>query len=199
MINKIILEQLKDVKDVGTYLTILYGISNNSDFKLFRDCKKEFADLKNKFLIETDGTKVKLTVPFYENEMFKIQKKIDKENQIDLTAINVAKKEIVEEWINDYRALFPLRNVTGLTYHVKGDLNECIKRMKKFIQDYKYSKETILQATKNYIEEQKNKGWSYTKKAHKFIRDLDGSILSEYCEAVKKGDNNKPMSQFNVV
>ena len=198
MVNKIILDKLKNVKDVSTCLTILYGIGNDANAKMFRDCKNEFPELRELMLIETTGDRVTLTVPFYEKDNFK-PKKLGGEKQIDTIAIKKIKAETVEDWISSYRALFPIKSITGLDYHITGDLNECIKRMKKFMLDYRYSKEIIMQATKDYIGEQRNKNWTYTKKAHKFIRDLEGSILSEYCESAKRGDNNKPLSQYNAV
>lgn len=181
-INDLILNKLQLVTDKGTCLTILFGIYNKANPKIFRDCKEEFKELKELVLIEEVGGELKLTHDLWERET------PTKQSTIDVSKAKALKKESVHDWIEEWRALFPIRSITRLPYHVTGDKQACLKRMHRFLLDYGYDKETIIAATKYYLQEQKLKNWTYTIKAHKFIQSESGSVLSEYCELVQLGE-----------
>lgn len=184
-LNEIIIEKLKFVTDKGTCLTILFGIYNKANPKLFRDCKEEFKELKEQMLIEEVGGELQLT-----HDLWETPTKKSFGSNVDITKAKEFKKESIQDWIEDWRNLFPKRNVTGLPYHVTGDKNACIKRMQRFIIDYSFDKEIIIEATKFYLEEQRQRNWNYTLKAHKFIQSENGSVLSEYCELVSDGESS---------
>ena len=93
------------------------------------------------------------------------------------------KEEKVEDWIDEYRELFPV-------YH-KGDKIGCISKMKDFIKLYKFDKETILRATKFYIEDRSKDNYVYLRQAHYFIFKDKTSDLSAYCERTKAGVYDK--------
>lgn len=203
MINTVIKQKLKHVRHENTCLTILFGIHHNADPKMFRDCKQEIADLLRLGLLEQVEGKPSLVNPFYQEDAILLAPTVTKSRpgkSLPVKKIKAEKKLTVENWIGEYRALFP-RGVksTGLSYNVKGDPIQCIKRMKDFIADYGYDKETIMRATEMYIKEQKAKGWAFTKKAHKFIKDIDGSILSEYCELVVEGEDKRDVDPHTHV
>jgi hypothetical protein len=74
-------------------------------------------------------------------------------------------------------------------YRVSGNTVDCVLRMQKFMKKYKFSWDTIMQATKNYLDRQTLKNWRMTKKNVKFIYDENGSALAEECEVVLSGES----------
>lgn len=186
MINKVIIDKLKHVSDKKTCLAVLYSIHIGADKKMLRLCSKEIRELKQYSFIEVQEDQLVLVHPLFGKDVSNIS---DSPSSNLTEGLKKHKVEPVLEWIEEWRMLFPrTKKETGLIYLVRGDAIECAKRMKDFVNNYGYSKDTIFIATEFYLKEQKNKGWSFTKKSHKFIKDRDGSILSEYCELVENGD-----------
>lgn len=94
------------------------------------------------------------------------------------------KNENVENWINDWYALWPVGIKTG-GYLIKTDRKGCLRKMKSFLVSYpEYSKEQIMEATKAYLLEQSINGYAYTKLAPYFIIKNGLSILAGECEAL---------------
>lgn len=105
----------------------------------------------------------------------------------------VTKTESVEDWIDEFRNLFPKGIVSG-GYLVKGDRRACILKMEKFLKLYpNYTKETILQATRNYIERKEREGFKYMQLAHYFILKDKTSTLAGECEAIV--DNSSDLDE----
>jgi hypothetical protein len=96
----------------------------------------------------------------------------------------------VHTWIEAWRAIFPPgSNNTG--YRYRGNKLECLKKMSKFVDSTKYSEEEIFQATKNYVEKFRIKGYNYMQQAHNFIEKKGvGSTLESECESLKESNNN---------
>lgn len=88
-------------------------------------------------------------------------------------------EEAVETWIEEYRTKFPR--------YKKGDRPGCIKKMRKFLKERKFDKETILQATDTYMIEMAREQFRYTKQADYFIEKNGLSALGGYCETVLEG------------
>ncbi len=95
----------------------------------------------------------------------------------------------VEDKIQEWMLLWPSFIIPGANYRVSGNYYDCKQRMNTFMKKYGYSWDIIMQATKNYLERQKNNGWKMTKKNVKFIYDNDGSVLAEECEAIINGED----------
>lgn len=75
----------------------------------------------------------------------------------------------VEEWIDDWRKLFPER-VKSSGRPVRGDKKACLKKMIAFCKEYpEYTKEQIFDATKIYVFEKKKDDYSYMVCADYFI------------------------------
>lgn len=109
----------------------------------------------------------------------------------------LSKRDLVSEdlsWVAEWLSMWPKQSQTGLDYSVSGQLPECKKRMAKFLKDagefgLNPSPDDITEATLRYLESQEERAWVYTKKAHKFILDTNGSELAEWLqkkEPVKK-------------
>jgi hypothetical protein len=103
-------------------------------------------------------------------------------------AIPYIKEEIPidDEFVQTYRRMFSKENIkiSGKT----GDYN-CVKKyLYKFMMVFGFDKETILQATRNYLRDYKSKP-TYIMNADYFIRKEDTgkvarSHLAGYCEEV---------------
>lgn len=186
MVNKIILEKLKEREDIGTLLTILYGIEKKCHPKLFRHCAEETRFLTERRLIEDVDGSPQLVHPWESDEGLVVRQANPKPTL-----------HKVESWIDEWLALFPkdLKSKGILLYSVSGNRQACIQRMNKFVATYKYDKELIILATRLYLQEQRAQSWQFTKKNSKFIYDSEGSVLEEYCERVKNmsGENAPPV------
>ncbi len=91
-------------------------------------------------------------------------------------------EESVESWFDEWMEMFPTGVKSGGRL-VKSDKQGCLKKMKKFVKDYPFTKETILQATKEYLDEFQAKDWKFVKCATFFIHKMDeGSELAGRCE-----------------
>jgi len=102
----------------------------------------------------------------------------------------------VHLWIDAWRQLFPSgSNIGGYLY--RGNRLECLKKMVKFVDSHKYTKEEIFQATKNYVDKFAIKGYSYMQQAHYFIEKRDtGSTLESECEALKDNNNTAKTTTY---
>jgi len=91
----------------------------------------------------------------------------------------------VDEWIEEWRELFPKGIKTG-GYYIKGSPKGCLKKMTAFIKDYnKVTKEQIFKATEKYVEEYKRRNFQYMKLAEYFISKDNVSTLYSYIEQLE--------------
>jgi hypothetical protein len=86
----------------------------------------------------------------------------------------------IESWIKEWVELWP-SGVKAGSYYVKTSEKDILPRMNKFIKKYKFSKETIIAATKQYLAERKAQNWAYTTCADYFIFKDNVSRLAGYC------------------
>lgn len=94
----------------------------------------------------------------------------------------------VEEWFE----LWP-KGIKSGGYYVKSDKNGCKKNLEKFIKNHpQISKETILKATKKYIDDMKDRNYQYIKLAPYFIYKDNISLLEGYCTNNDIQEENDP-------
>jgi hypothetical protein len=98
----------------------------------------------------------------------------------------------VGQWIQSWREIFP-EGVNTAGFRYRGNKDEVIKKMIKFVNTHDYSLEQIFQATRDYVERFSLKGYAYMQLAHYFIEKRGvGSTLSAECEALtERSSNNK--------
>jgi hypothetical protein len=83
----------------------------------------------------------------------------------------------------EYRNLFPKGVKSGNGTPIRGDKQGVIKKMEWFLRMYpEYSKTTILNATKLYIDQMRQKGFVYMTQADYLIQKDNGSKLAALCE-----------------
>lgn len=97
----------------------------------------------------------------------------------------VAPVEKVAKLVEDYRAIFPegIRNAGG--EYLKGNEKDITTKLNTFLSKHKYSAETILGATTNYVNQQAREQYKWCSAAHFFISKNGVSKLATECEAFK--------------
>lgn len=92
----------------------------------------------------------------------------------------------VVDWIDEWLELFP-KGIKSGGFYVKSAKSGCISKMKNFVKNNpEYDKDTIIQATKNYIKEKEAAGWAYMQLAHFFIEKNKISTLASYCDNIEE-------------
>lgn len=91
--------------------------------------------------------------------------------------------EHLSSWIQEWVDLWP-KGIQSGGYRIRPSLNEAQAKMKRFCNIHpEYSKETIIEATKNYIDRFSIKGYNYIKLGKYFIFKDNESTLADECEA----------------
>jgi len=101
----------------------------------------------------------------------------------------------IEEWINDWRNLFP-EGIKSGGRPVKGTKAGCLMKMKAFINRTKYSKSEIYYATQAYLAERKKDGFKFLICADYFISKDGNSVLEAYCEDMQNRTTDKPLDEL---
>lgn len=98
-------------------------------------------------------------------------------------------KEVTnDDWIDEWYDIFP-KGIKSGNYAVRTDKPSCSKKLNKFMLLYpKFTKEIVLQATKNYVNEFGMKGYNYMKLAPYFIEKDGTSTLWGYCNSIIEGE-----------
>jgi hypothetical protein len=223
--NKKIISKIKSynfqVDQLGSVLFVLFALyegkvdlldefddSNKQRRAIFLYKELELRDLLT-FSKEGDNTVYVLT-----------QKGIDliefiKTNSSEVTAEKIAvvgveqlKEEItdgIESWIEQWVDLFP-RGIKSGGKLVRSDKKECARKMGFFIKEYNYDRETIIAATKAYIESKRQEGWTFMRCATYFIYRVEESTksktsdLAAWCDQVlHEKDNPSQEDTFEVL
>jgi len=123
--------------------------------------------------------------------------KASKENDCLKTKVVNGKRTYTVCWIEEWRKLFPrgLNEYTNRLY--KGNLNECNKKMFNFLSRSDYEKEIIFKATKYALSLAERNDYRYFPQAHYFIEKDGTSMLGQYCELIKDGDENLNSTDIN--
>lgn len=131
------------------------------------------------------------------------EKGVDLVNFLESQAVNIKEEEKsteknteeVKDWISTYISLFPEEIIYGR--YLRSSPRECIDRMQWFMKKYKYSKQTILKATADYIDSQSSSpdGHKFTTGSNYFIFKGKDSVdrasgLAAWCERATSTSNN---------
>lgn len=89
----------------------------------------------------------------------------------------------LETFVEKYRSIFPTgSNAAGYPY--KGDKQGCIKKMRSFKRKHpEYTEDLIIRVTKEYVNSQFFKGYTYMQTAAYLIEKDGSSNLAGLCEA----------------
>ena len=95
---------------------------------------------------------------------------------------NIKENEL-EEFVEEYRDIFPKGIKSGNGTPIRGDKQGCYKKMEWFLKTYpEYSKQIILKSTEKYIKDLQSKGYAYVTQADYLIQKDGGSKLAALCE-----------------
>lgn len=124
------------------------------------------------------------------------------EGVVNLKAKGLELFELTDDFtifVAEYRDLFPKGIKSGNGTPVKGNKQDVFTKMTKFVKNHpEFSKLTILNATKNYIDSFKRKGdYKFLTQADNLIYKDNLSKLASLCEeyddntsnAIKTGEN----------
>lgn len=91
--------------------------------------------------------------------------------------------EQVRDFTDIWLELWPEGIKSGGKY-IKSDKAGVKAKMTAFRKKHNYGEDVIMKATLDYLNQQKNKGWAYTRCAIYFIEKKgEGSDLASHCEA----------------
>lgn len=158
------------------------------------------------FILTKEGIEV---VEYLKGEFTATHQRVDSE-VIAVAGVNPSQLEKVidpndvESWIDEWIDIFP-RGLKSGGRLLRGDKISCLRKMRVFIKEYPYTREVILQATRNYIESKRSEGFAYTRCAVYFIYRIDGSRadkisdLASWCDqAIHEGSDAGKSSENNL-
>lgn len=104
---------------------------------------------------------------------------------------------LVKDWIEEWNNLYP-EDAYFSGRKLKSPIKYCITKMEKFCEEHpRYTKAIIFEATNNYLQQQKQRNWDYTKQSTYFIsKKNEPSLLEQYCEEVVGKIQNKQNYEF---
>jgi hypothetical protein len=213
------------VDQLGSILFILFALyeENYALLDEFDDFNKQkralllYKDMELKGLLEQDFNSEKDTphfnlteegvdlVEFIKGEFTQKKQQIDAET-IAVSGVENLKDGIaeddVENWIQEWIELFP-RGVKSSSRLLRSDKPSCLRKMKVFLRDYGYDKDTIMKATKAYLDAKSLENYAYTRCAVYFIYKAESSRvdkvsdLATWCEQVLGDDKDKAENSSN--
>lgn len=112
--------------------------------------------------------------------------------------IDQEKETIFDNFVEEFRTRWPEgRNGGGVSF--RGNKIDIKSKLLKFMNKYKFDKETILKAADLYLSTFRRKGFEYCQAAEYFILKNQTSALAGYCEMVLKnvttGSSANPFEQ----
>lgn len=106
-------------------------------------------------------------------------------------------KAKISEWIGEYAQLFDEAN-KHTRYEVSADAVDCLKKMSKFVQSYRYEKEVIFDATRRYLQDMQNQNYTFMRSVLTFIHHPEkGSLLATYCKKIVEGEPEQEQVKFS--
>lgn len=109
----------------------------------------------------------------------------------------------IEQLAKEYRALFP--NLKIGAYPVRSNLKEIEAKFERFFKKYSYDTNTIIEATKLYLQEKELSNWNYISTAKHFIikkkpqLEEEVSELSTYCDHYLEKGTEYVQQQSNMI
>jgi hypothetical protein len=232
--NGTIIKQVKalnfQVDQLGSVLFILFSLYENrldlldefDDFNLQKRAILLYKELEVRNLVEKNENEDKdqshfvLTkegmefVEFIKAEFSKQKEQITSED-IAVSGVESLKEGVVttsddvEAWIDEWVDIFP-RGVKSGGRLIRSDKASCLRKMKVFLREYDYDRETIMKATKAYMDSKRQENYAYCRCAVYFIYRVDTSRsdkisdLASWCDQVKheKEQGNSESTENNL-
>tara|TARA_R100001440_G_scaffold74036_1_gene99082 strand:- start:3518 stop:4063 length:546 start_codon:yes stop_codon:yes gene_type:complete len=180
---------------------LLYAIENSTSIQTINPHLEIKGLVDSKYVEYEPGKKVIITnkgkdiITKYNSYFTKAKKK---------TNIHIMGKEYVD-MVEEYRELFP----AGKLPHGKParvNVKTLINNFRWFFQNYDYTWDEVISATKRYINEYAQKDYLYMQTSQYFISKADQSKvkqsqLADYCDMIRDGVEEEDNNHFseNVV
>jgi len=180
---------------------LLYAIENSTSIQTINPHLEIKGLVDNKYVEYEPGKKVTITnkgkdiITKYNSYFTKAKKK---------TNIHIMGKEYVD-MVEEYRELFP----AGKLPHGKParvNVKTLINNFRWFFQNYDYTWDEVIAATKRYVNEYAQKDYLYMQTSQYFISKADQSKvkqsqLADYCDMIRDGVEEEDNNHFseNVV
>jgi hypothetical protein len=162
---------------------VLYGIKKSLSLPL-PDNKDEIIQLKQIGMLDSDGSltvKGKKVIIRFENYFVKAKKR---------TNIQLMGKNFVDK-LNEYREVFPPGKLpSGKPGRVNVKTLE--NSFRWFFENYDFSWDEVIDATKMYVNEYRDREYMYMKTSQYFIakegkNKVKSSDLADYCDMIRDG------------
>lgn len=112
---------------------------------------------------------------------------LDKAIALFNSDLKTSSDQFVKDMLMEMREMFPKGVTTGNKLVRSTVNNSLVARMKKFIQEYDFDKDTILKATKSYVNKCKQNDYNYMRALVYFIgKQGEGSDLADECINIKE-------------
>jgi hypothetical protein len=100
--------------------------------------------------------------------------------------------EELKEFLKQLVQIFPSGVKSGGKYIRSAIGSSIVRKFKKFLQEYDYSRDIITKATESYVATKKKEGYKFMKVFTYFIdKQGEDSTLASYCEAIKNGETTE--------
>ena len=162
---------------------MLYGIKKSLSLPLPNN-KDEIKELKKLGFVDTDGSltvKAKKIITKFENYFVKAKKR---------TSIQLMGKNFTVR-LNEYREIFPAGKIpSGKPARV--NIKTLENSFRWFFENYDFSWDEVIDATKMYVNEYRDKQYMYMKTSQYFIakegkNKVKSSDLADYCDMIRDG------------
>jgi len=155
--------------------------------------------LKTEHIVKSMDGSILVTLKGYD-----LIKKVEKYFKKEKAGDKKVDSEFTEN-VEAYREIFPNIKLPSGVY-ARSAVKNLEPAMIWFFENFNYSWDTVLKATKMYINEYEIKRWMYLKNSQYFIRKQNvykqyTSELANYCENILNGadENNKNIFESKVV
>lgn len=114
----------------------------------------------------------------------------DKGKEVFKQDVKQLKDNEIKEFLKELREFFP-KGITINGSPVRTTIGTAtVRKLRGFINEYGYSKELMLEATKAYVAAKKKDNYSFMMKFTNFINKQNvGSELATYCQMIEDGDD----------
>jgi predicted transcriptional regulator len=196
-----LLQEILVDKLTPNQLLLLYSIDNSTSIETINPHLEIRGLVKEKLVDYKEGESVEITnkgkeiISKYNGYFTKAKKK---------TNIHLMGKEYTE-MVEEYRELFP----AGKLPHGKParvNVKTLINNFRWFFENYDYTWDEVIQATRRYINEYVQKEYLYMQTSQYFISKADQSKvkqsqLADYCDMIRDGVEEEDNDHFseNVV
>ena len=93
----------------------------------------------------------------------------------------------VDNWIDEWYDIFPKGVKSGGGKYARTGKKSCLKKLKMFIKEHpEFTKENIITATNNYIEDREKNNFAYISTAPLFIYKDGASSLEGWCDSLEE-------------